>query len=149
MLVMSNGPNVVYGWCDALHEFFEDSGVEDPFWLKSMVMDAYRAMEIDRHIEMPCVSITYNAEDIHIPETQLLKSHFHSLPVSDSGWYEVTLTQNVPEGKRMRVDIESGWYDPLGGIYKRKILGEWWMSDIEVAEGESGKAMETVMSEMF
>ena len=35
------------------------------------------------------------------------------------------------------------------GLYGGKDLGEWWISDIQAAEGESQKVIKTVHARMF
>ena len=39
----SQGPNVFYGFCDSLWDLLEYGEDPGPYWLKSMVMDRYKA----------------------------------------------------------------------------------------------------------
>jgi hypothetical protein len=61
----------------------------------------------------------------------------------------VTLKRQKPDGMGMRVTLESSWFYQLGDIFGGKNLGEWWISDIQAAEGESHKVMATVHGTMF
>ena len=54
-----------------------------------------------------------------------------------------------PDGMGLQVNLESSKYDPEGYLWGGKDLGEWWISDIQAAEGESQKAIEKVHGTMF
>jgi hypothetical protein len=146
--MVPNGSNVFYGFADGLIEFFDWGGEEmNPFWPKSMIMDAYRTLDDHKDLDVPVVAMTYNAEDLQTPEGKLLKSTFNGL--DGDWWYEVTLTHEEPEGMKLRVEIESGRCSVLDGFWGLRNLGKWWLSDIKVAEGESLKAIEAIHSKMF
>ena len=49
----------------------------------------------------------------------------------------------------MRVMLESSVFNQFGEIWGGEKLGEWWITDIQPAEGESQKAIETVIATMF
>ena len=59
------------------------------------------------------------------------------------------MKREKPEGMRLKVTLESSKFDQEGYVHGGKDLGEWWISDIQAAEGESHKAMETVRDMMF
>ena len=61
----------------------------------------------------------------------------------------MTVKREKPEGMRLQVNLGSSRYNQLGEVYGGKDLGEWWISDIQDAEGESLKAIETVHKSMF
>lgn len=150
----SKGPNVFYGYTDSLFGLLQYGEDSDQYWLKKMIMDKYKASQAggdedndDDDFEPPtCAGITSDSEELETPEAKLLLEHFESL----SGmWFEMTVKRQKPEGMRLQVTLESSKFDQLGYIYGGNDLGEWWISDIKVAEGESLKAMETVRDMMF
>ena len=59
------------------------------------------------------------------------------------------MKREKPDGMRLQVNLESSKFDQMGEVHGGKELGEWWFSDIQVAEGESLTAMETVRDMMF
>jgi hypothetical protein len=142
--LVSRGPNVFYGFADGLLDLLEDGGDEGRYWLKSMVMDTYKNLGDKEDIDpgLPCVGITCDEENLETSEVKLLGTHFKGL--RGDWWYEVTLTREEPEGKRVRVELESSRFDQQGYMFGGKELGEWWMSDIKEAQGESNEAMEAV-----
>jgi hypothetical protein len=145
---MSHGPNVFYGFADALWEFFQFGENEGPYWLKSMVMDQHKISgDQDDAEPLTYAGITCDPENLQTPEAKLLQIHLNGL--SSDWWYEVTLKRQEPEGMRVRVRLESSRFDPEGYVFGGKDLGEWWISDIQAAEGESRKAIETVHAMMF
>ena len=81
--LMSQGPNVFYGYADALAELVgsgEYDGPEGPYWLKSMVIDWYKTSEDQR--EQPglrYVGITRDLENLRTPEAKLFRTHFDGL----------------------------------------------------------------------
>ena len=114
-------------------------------------MDEYKASG-DRgdDEELPTcdyAGIFCDAENLETPEAKLLSTHFSGL--SGDWWYEVTLKRQKPEGMRLQVRLESSKFDREACIWGGKNLGEWWISDIQVAEGESEKAITTVHESMF
>ena len=123
-----------------------------------MVMEKYEASrarqagdqdntEFDSEFEPPTsAGITSDYEDLQTPEAKLLLTHFDGI---SSSWYEVTVKRQKPEGMRLQVTLESSLFDGWGEVHGGKDLGEWWISDIKAAEGESLKAMETVRDMMF
>jgi hypothetical protein len=146
--LMSQGPNVFYGYADALLEFLEFAENEGPYWLKSMVVDRYKTHGDEDDLEpLTYAGITCDPKNLQTPEAKLLRTHFEGL--SGDWWYEVTLSRQKPDGMGMRVTLESSRFDQEAYIFGGKILGEWWISDIQAAEGESQKAMETVHGTMF
>ena len=157
--LMSQGPNVFYGYGDALLELFEYGEQHGHYWLKSMVMDRYKALQAGdsdsdsdqddvelRPLRLSYAGITSDSINRQTPEAELLSTHFHSLP---GWWYEVTVKHEKPDGMGMQVNLESSKYDPEGCLWGGKDLGEWWISDIQAAEGESQKAIEKVHGMMF
>ena len=145
--LMSQGPNVFYGYTDALWEFLEFAENEGPYWLKSMVVDRYKTHGGQDNAEpLTCVGITSDSKNLQTPEAKLLQTHFNGL---SNDWYEVTLKRQKPEGMGMRVMVESSLFDQFGEIRGGKDLGEWWITDIQPTEGESQKAIETVVAMMF
>ena len=86
--------------------------------------------------------ITSKSKNIETLEAKL-STHFEGLP--GEWWYEVTVKREKPDGMRLQVNLGSSWYNQLGEVD----LGEWWISDIQDAEGESLKAIETVHKSMF
>ena len=131
-----------------MSEFFEYGEGEGPYWLKSMVMDRYKIHgDQDDAEPLTCAGITCEPENLQTPEAKFLQTHFAGL--SSDWWYEVTLQRQEPEGMRMRVKLESSRPDQEGYIWGGENLGEWWINDIQAAEGESQKAIETVHATMF
>ena len=131
----SQGPNVFYGYADAMLEFFEFAENEGPYWLKSMVVDRYKTDGGQDDAEpLTYVGITCDPKNLQIPEAKLLQTHFDGL--SGDWWYEVTLKRQKPEGMGMQMKLESSRYDQEGYIFGGKDLGEWWISDVQPAEGE-------------
>ena len=145
--LVSQGVNIFYGYGDALLELFEYG--EDPsnYWLKSMIMDRYKASEDYNADRIAYAGIVCDSNNLQTPEAKLLSTHFSSL--SSDWWYEVTLTRQKPEGMALQVKLESSRYDQEGYVWGGKDLGEWWISDIQAAEGESLKAIEIVHPRMF
>jgi hypothetical protein len=141
-----DGANIFFGFGDGLIDVM-DTGGEDlaPFWFKPMVMDTYATM--NKEDRLPCVCFSCSSKDRQFPQAKLLKSHF--LQLGGDWWYELTLTREMPEGNRLRVNVNSGYYHPMGDqIYGGIYMGKWWISDIKVAEAESKKAVEAVHSKM-
>ena len=114
-------------------------------------MDRYKASGDQADDEWPepltYAGITCDTKNLQTPEAELLSTHFDGL--SGNWWYEVTLKRQKPEGMRLQVTLESSEFDEEGCIWGGKDLGEWWISDIQAAEGESHEAMKTVHSTMF
>ena len=142
-----DGPNVFYGYTDTLFELFE-TGEEnsDGLWPKAKVMHAYGALAENEDIDrMACVSISCDPEDLDSPEAKVLHDCFKV--AGGNLWFEVTITRHLPADapKKLRVELESGYYDMMSGVGGGKSLGEWWISDISVAEGESEKAITTII----
>jgi len=134
--------------CSIFFRYAENDG---PYWLKSMVMDQYKTRgdqdDDDPELLPYYAGITCDPENLQTPEAKLLRTHFDGF--SNTWWYEVTLKRQEPEGMRLRVMLESSRYDQEGYIYGGKDLGEWWISDIQAAEGESQKVIKTVHARMF
>jgi len=147
----SQGPNVFYGYSDALSDLFEYGEEQGPYWLKSMVMDRYKVSQADQDSDdaetLTYAGITSDSKNLQTPEAKLLSKHFEGL--SDDWWYEVTVKRQKPEGMRLLVNLESSKFDQEGYVWGGKDLGEWWISDIQAAEGESQKAIKTVHEAMF
>jgi hypothetical protein len=144
-----HGPNVFYACGDTLICLF-DSGENqgDAFWPKSKIIHTYNALAENEDFDrMACVAISCDPEDLETPEAKLLKPDFEA---DDNWWFEVTLTRHLPADarKKLRVELESGFCDD-SGVYGGESLGEWWITDISAAEGESEKAITTMISEMF
>ena len=116
--LMSHGPNVFYGFSDALFDFFRYAENDGPYWLKSMVMDQYKTRgdqdDDDPELLPYYAGITCDPENLQTPEAKLLRTHFDGF--SNTWWYEVTLKRQEPEGMRLRVMLESSRYDPEGSI---------------------------------
>jgi hypothetical protein len=150
---MSQGPNVFYGYADALAELVGSGkydGPEGPYWLKSMVMDWYKTSE--NHDEQPVIryaGITRDPQNLQTPGAKLLRTHFDGLSNARNWWHEVTLQRQEPEGMRVRVELVSSLFDPRGDIDGGNGLGEWWISDIQAAKGEAQKAIETAIDATF
>ena len=147
----SQGPNVFYGYGDALLNLFEYGEEEDPYWLKSMVMERYKAFRTgdpdqDDVEPLSYAGITSDSKNRQTPEAELLSTHFDGL---SGWWYEVTVQHEKPDGMGLQVNVESSKFDNEGYVWGGKDLGEWWISDIQTAEGESRKAIETVHATMF
>jgi len=139
---------VFYGYADALLEFLEVAENEGPYWPKSMVVDRYKTLGGQDDAEpLTYVGITCDPKNLQTPEAKLLQTHFTNGRLND--WYEVTLMRQKPEGMGMRVMVESSVFDQFEEIRGGKDLGEWWITDIQPAEGESQKAIEMVISTMF
>lgn len=148
MTLTPDGPNVFYGYTDALFDLFETGGNNDGFWPKSKIMHAYGALaETDDIERMPCLSLSCDPKDLEPPQAKALKSDFEA---DDGWWYEVTLTRHLPAEapKKLRVDVECGFYDVQGGVYGKSI-GEWWISDISAAKGESEEAMTAMIDHVL
>jgi hypothetical protein len=150
----SQGPNVFYGYADALLDLFEHGEEQGPYWLKSMVMDRYKvSLAGDQDSDnaklepLTYAGITSDSKNLQTPEAKLLSTHFEGL--SGDWWYEVTVKHQKPEGMRLQVNLESSKFDLEGYVWGGKDLGEWWISNIQVAEGESQKAITTVHETMF
>ena len=76
--LMSQGPNVFYGYTDTLWEFLEFAENEGPYWLKSMVLDRYKTCGgQDNDEPLTCVGITSDSENLQTPEAKLLQTHFN------------------------------------------------------------------------
>jgi hypothetical protein len=140
--LVSQGPNIFYGYGDGLLELLEYGENPSQYWLKSMIMDQYKASEDYDGDGIACVGIGCDSKNLQTPEAELLSTHFSGL--SADWWYEVTLQRQKPEGMALQVKLESSHFDQEGYIWGGKDLGEWWISDIQVSEGESLKAMETI-----
>lgn len=153
---MSQGANVFYGFGDALLDLLDHGEEQNPFWLKSMVMDWNKASADQDDAEKPeslsyvgITSICENCDSknfLQTPEAKLLSTHFNGL---SDWWYEVTVKRQKPEGMRLQVRLESSKPDWEGCIWGGNDLGEWWISDIQAAEGESLKAIETMHAATF
>jgi hypothetical protein len=87
------------------------------------------------------VGITSSEKDIQTPQAKIMKKDFDDL---HGWWYKVTLTRDEPEGSKMRVKMRSSKYDQEGYVWGGKRLGKWWLTDTQVAEGESKEAIEKV-----
>ena len=152
MPLTSHGPNVFYGYTDTLFELFETGGGDfDGLWPKSKIMHAYGALAESKdtgQIIMPCVSIYCNPEDLERPQAKALQPYFKG---GDDSWFEVTVTRHLPAEapKKLRVELQSGFFGVRSGVDGGKSLGEWWISDVSVAEGESEKAIKTIFREMY
>ena len=143
----SHGPNVFYGYTDTLFELFEKGrGDFDGLWPKSKIMHSYGALAENEDIDcVACVSISCDPEELDSPEAKVLHNCFNA--GGGNLWFEVTITRHLPVDapKKLRVELESGYYDMMSGVGGGKSLGEWWISDISVAEGESEKAITTII----
>jgi len=129
-------------------KFAEFADSEGPYWLKSMVVDRYKTYGSQDDAEpLTYAGITCDPKALQTPEAKLLQTHFDGR--SGNWWYEVTLKRQKPEGMGLRVRLESSEYDQEAYIWGGKDLGEWWISDIQPAEGESLKAIEMVHGTMF
>ncbi|EDR02460.1 uncharacterized protein LACBIDRAFT_295420 [Laccaria bicolor S238N-H82] len=161
-----NGPNIFYGCADALFDLFKTGNSdESALWPKPKVMDAYRSLPDDEDydssaeddddeseredFDIPCLSILCDPKDLETPEAKLLQSQFEA--DSDRSWYEVTLTRHLPADapKKLRVDLEAGYYGMRTGVVGEQSLGKWWITDISVAKGESEEAITTILEKMF
>ena len=149
----SRGPNVFYGYTDTLFKLFEKGGGDfDGLWPKSKIMHAYGALATNSEdtgcIMLPCVSIYCNPEDLELPQAKALQPYFKA---GEDSWFEVTVTHHLPAEapKKLRVELQSGFFGVRSGVDGGKSLGEWWISDVSVAEGESEKAIKTIFREMY
>ena len=98
--LMSQGPNVFFGYTDALWEFLEFAENEGLYWLKSMVVDRYKTCGAQDNAEpITYVGITSDPKNLQTPEAKLLQMHFTDGRLND--WYEVTLMHQKPEGMGM------------------------------------------------
>lgn len=146
-----HGPNIFYGYADALLCLFDTGENQgDAYWLKSKIIHAYNVLAENEDIDrMACVAISCDRDDLEPPEAKALRSYFEA----DDGnwWFELTLMRHLPAEapKKLRVKLESGFYDMQCGVYDGESLGEWWITDISAAEGESETAITTIISEMF
>ena len=116
-----------------------------------MVMDRYKASRAGDQDSLAdplsYAGITSESKNLQTPEAKLLSTHFEGL--SGDWWYEVTLKREKPDGMRLLVNLESSKFDQEAYVWGGKDLGDWWISDIQAAEGESEKAIKTVHESMF
>lgn len=97
---------------------------------------------------MPYASIDASEDDVETEEAKKLEEFFSH---SKAWWYELTLTRKEPIDNPMRVKVSlmSSRYDPESVIWGGKDLGQWWISDLKEAKGDSLSAIEMVHKYLF
>ena len=120
-----------------IHTYYDSSaGDED-----------YDPLAEKEDLDMACLSIFCDPEDLEPPEAKLLQSHFKA---DNKSWFEVTLTRPLPAEapKKLQVELEAGYYGMRTGVVGLQNLGKWRITDISVAE-ESEEAITTLLDKMF
>ncbi|TDL23421.1 hypothetical protein BD410DRAFT_838912 [Rickenella mellea] len=159
--LISKGKNVMYGWADGIMSLFSREEIGAHYWAKHMI---YAARDVilknldDPDWEgdpVPYVSIkgVGSIKDLVAAEVQFedWKNPDKSKHEGDGWWWELNLTRQEPleTTKKLKVKLESSEWDNEGYIWGGKKLGEWWLTDIVPAQGDSLKALKMVHARIY
>ncbi|TDL24246.1 hypothetical protein BD410DRAFT_719692, partial [Rickenella mellea] len=150
----SQGPNVVYGWANAIREIFSRNDGKDVcecegiYWSKAMIYDVFEEGSEEEGYDSVRYMSIHGIDAVNIMQRNRVSLRFSK---SDAWWFEVTLTHDelADTMRKVKVRVNTSPHGHYGQFGGGSSLGEWWVVDIQPAGGDSLAAIEKIHGMMF